>query len=394
MQLPRNLKPRQLGPLEIILFAIVLGAIFLTAFVGTSFAVIRGRATSIPTQVARLSTHTPTATITATATRRVTATAEIVIIVPDTATPTATITPYVPPSATPLPTGWFVASANPTPISTPALPAAADFPESCDGPGRINILLIGVDGRGNNFRGRSDSIMLVGVNFGDRSAQVLSLPRDLWVQVPEYGGDPLLEGRINTAFPRGGPELLGQTITHNFGLRIDRYIIANFTAFEDAIDAVGGIDVFLDTAIRDDEYPMDDGTGNTMVLDIPAGWVHMDGEVALMYSRTRHQDSDFGRMKRQQKVMLAIRDKLLSPDVLPALPGLAQLAYQSVQSNLSLADIGLLGCVGPQIDPASISRIIIDQQMTTNFTTTDGAQVLAPDMDAIIPVLEVFNEGE
>ena len=185
---------------------------------------------------------------------------------------------------------------------------------------------------------------------------------------------------------------MGAVIANNFGLRVDRFVVTNFSAFERAVDAIGGIDVFLNSAIHDEKYPM--GVGNTMVLDIPAGWVHMDGQVALMYARTRHQDSDFGRMRRQQKVLLAVRDKLVSPDVIPHLPELAQAVWGSVATNMSLDDVGLIGCIGPRIEPSQATRIVMDLSMVQPFQGPGGAAVLRADMDAVLPALQAFNTGE
>jgi polyisoprenyl-teichoic acid--peptidoglycan teichoic acid transferase len=145
-------------------------------------------------------------------------------------------------------------------------------------------------------------------------------------------------------------------------------------------------------AIHDEKYPDDEG--GTLVLDIPAGWVHMDGRTALMYARTRHQDSDFGRMRRQQQVMLAVRNKLFSPEVIPVLPSLAQLLYYSVRTDISLEEMALLGCVGPQVSTESIIRIVIDTSMVDPFRTDSGAAVLKPKMDLIMPQLEVFATGQ
>ncbi len=131
-----------------------------------------------------------------------------------------------------------------------------------------------------------------------------------------------------------------------------------------------------------------------MVVDIPAGQVHMDGPTALIYARTRHQDSDFSRMRRQQDVLMAIRDKIFSPLVLPHLPALTQVILSSARTNLSLEDIGLLGCVGPGIDRANITRLVIDGTLTTSITTDDGASVLKPQLEKILPLLEAFNSGE
>lgn len=321
-----------------------------------------------------------------------------------------TITPITndprPPTEAPTevlaPTNFYIAPVNPTPIPTPVLPEAAPFPDSCDGPGRMNILIIGMDGRSANYdrAARADALMLVGVNFGDKTAQVLSIPRDLWVQIPEVGATPLHENRINTAYgsgllanyPGGGPAFEAYTISQNFGIRVDRTVVLNFSAFENAIDTVGGVDINVTKAIHDNKYPDDEG--GSLVLDIPAGEVHMDGKTALMYARTRHQDSDFGRMRRQQQVMMALRDRLFSPDVIPVLPSLAQLLYNSVKTDISLDEVGLLGCVGPQIDPNAITRVVIDSTMVTPFQTEGGADVLRPNMDLIQSALEAFSSGQ
>lgn len=324
--------------------------------------------------------------------------------------PEATQTPIQddprPPTHTPTPvlrpTGFYVAPANPTPIPTPVLPEAAPFPETCDGPGRMNILIIGMDGRSGNYdrAARADALMLIGVNFGDKTAQLLSIPRDLWVQIPEVGANPLHENRINTAYglgllsgyAGGGPAFEAYTISQNFGIRVDRTVVLNFTTFEAAIDTVGGVDLDVIKAIHDEKYP--DDQGGSLVLDIPAGAVHMDGRTALMFARTRHQDSDYGRMRRQQQVMMAVRDKLFSPDVVPVLPALAQLLYNSVRTDISWDEVGLLGCVGPQIDGGAITRIVIDSSMVEPFKTESGAAVLRPKMDVIQAALEAFSSGQ
>lgn len=320
-------------------------------------------------------------------------------------TPTsASATPAGSPTPIPSPTVHHVVPANPTPRPTPELPPAAPFPTSCDGPGRMNLLLIGVDGRSANYAraARADAIAVAGINFTQKNAQLLSIPRDLWVQIAADANQPerVVENRINTAFasgqlngyPGGGPRLLGDSLSRNFGLRIDRFVVVNFYAFEQAVDAVGGLDIDVPKAIHDKAYPAPGG--GTMVVDIPAGRVHMDGATALIYARTRHQDSDFGRMRRQQDILMAMRDKVFSVEVLPVLPNLTQLLLSSVHTDLGLEDIGLLGCVGPRIERQAIRQLVIDGSLTRSFTTSGGAQVLLPNMDAILPLLVDFNVGE
>ena len=191
----------------------------------------------------------------------------------------------------------------------------------------MNIALIGIDGFNNNYfrAARADTIVLLGVNFANKSANMLSVPRDLWVPLPGITSPP--EGRINTSYhygelyqaPGGGPGELEAVVANTFGLRIDRYIVVSFTAFEQGIDTIGGVDIDIAKPIHDERYPLRDGTG-TIAIDFPAGQVHMDGATALIYARTRHDSSDFQRMRRQQQVLYAVRNKLLSPGTLPQLP--------------------------------------------------------------------------
>ena len=407
MRFSKQTRPRSIGPLTLIGLTAATGLgilviVFGCGMIARASAGAEAQGTfvvSIPNQVATESSQgTPSLTPTAW-------TLGQALFVPS-----VTVTPLTndprPPTNTPTAvlraTSFFIAPVNPTPIATPILPEAAPFPESCDGPGRMNILIIGMDGRSANYEraARADALMLVGVNFGDKTAQIMSFPRDLWVQIPEVGANPLHENRINTAYglgqlagyPGGGPAFQAYTISQNFGIRIDRTVVLNFTAFENAIDTIGGVDIEVPKAIRDEKYP--DDKGGTLVLDIPAGWVHMDGRTALMYARTRHQDSDFGRMRRQQQVMLAIREKLFSPDVFTVLPSLAQLIYYSVKTDLSFDEVGLLGCVGPQIASESVSRFVIDTTMVESFKTEGGASVLRPKMDLIQPALEGFSSGQ
>ena len=312
----------------------------------------------------------------------------------------ATLRPPLSPA--PTPTWFYVIPAQPTPIPTPVLPPAAPFPTSCDGPGRMNILLVGIDGFDGNYRraARADTLIVIGVNFSAKSAQMVSFPRDLWVQLPGLAQVP--EARINTAYhygelygvPGGGPAELGAIMANTFGLRIDRFAVVNFLAFEQGIDAVGGIDVNIPEPIHDGNYPLRDGSGRTIAIDFPAGWVHLDGSAALIYARTRHDSSDFQRMRRQQQVLFAVRDKLLSPETVPQLPALAQVLFSAVHTNLTLEDIALLGCLGPQIDQSAIQTWVVDASMVKPATLTDGAQILLPNLEAILPLLQNFNAGE
>jgi LCP family protein required for cell wall assembly len=377
------------------LFILAAAGILLIAF-GLNWLATTGEAAS-PSSVAII---TPEATPTlGSLLSKLTLTPRII-------TPTPIKNDPRPPTNTPTPifkaTGFYSVPINATPIPTQVLPPAAPFPSSCNGPGRLNILVIGMDGRSADYDrlARADAMALLGVNFADKTARVVSIPRDLWVTMPAYGGAVAYEDRINVAYalgrrydyPGAGPAFQALAVSEALNVRIDRTIVLNFTSFENTIDAIGGADVEVAEAIRDERYP-DDQEG-TILLEIPKGIVHMDGRTSLMYARTRHGNSDFSRMQRQQNLMMAIRDRLLRPQTIPALPALAQVLMQSVRTNLSAEDIGLLGCVGTKISKEGVLQLLIGPNQTEFATAPSGASILKPRPDRIQNMMALFNSGQ
>ena len=178
-----------------------------------------------------------------------------------------------------------------------------------DGTEPFNILLLGIDQRDDEREegtnpGRTDTMMMLRIDPRAKSAGLISFPRDLWVDIPTVG-----QGRIDSAFTYGevrqrgggGPALARRTVEQNFGLRVDYYALVNFHGLEQIVDTVGGIVVDVERPLKDNEYPTDD-YGVERVY-IPPGLQFMDGRLALKYARSRHTDNDFGRMRRQQRVL-------------------------------------------------------------------------------------------
>jgi LCP family protein required for cell wall assembly len=211
----------------------------------------------------------------------------------------------------------------------------------------------------------------------------------------------IIQDRINTAYlygevygvEGGGPAEIKQTVELNFGIRVHRYIMINFGAFISFVDALGGIDVDVPTAIYDPQFPAEDGSG-TLVFELPAGRQHLDGQTALRYARTRHQDDDYRRVERQQLVMLAIRDKLTSPEVIPQIPALISSLSGLVRTDLTAEEITALACVGPQIERAAIYTYAIDGTMILPWTTPTGGRVSIPNRVVIAPIVEEFLRGK
>jgi LCP family protein required for cell wall assembly len=258
---------------------------------------------------------------------------------------------------------------------------------------RLNILLLGIDRRGGKGWGfRTDTIILVTVDPIEKTAGMLSIPRDLQLPIPGNGED-----RINTAnvygtaydYPGGGPALLKRTIEVNFGIPVDYYVMVDFQGFEQIVDTLGGIDVNVPKALHDTQYP-DPRPGDPYAfktIHFDAGQQHMNGKRALQYARSRMSTSDFDRAKRQQLILVAIRDKALSLNLIPKLPTLAATMANTVKTDMTMEEMLALARLAPQIDTAHLKQAVIQQPMVYGYRRADGAAVQLPKWDLINPVV-------
>lgn len=294
----------------------------------------------------------------------------------------------------------------PTSVNPEASPTMGFAIKSWDGKQRFTLLLMGLDKRpgerGTAFR--TDSMIIVSLDPVTKSIGMLSIPRDLYINIPpnainnnaSYGLQ-----RVNSAYTigelaspnGGGAQLAMQTVQYNLGIRINDYIVYDFEAVVAAIDAVGGIEINVEKEIIDNAYP--DMTYGIERLYIQPGLQHMNGELALKYARTRHGSSDVERARRQQQVMYALRDKILSKDLLPtlipSLPGLYNSMSGHVQSGLGLDQLIALGLFAKDVQFESIKRGVIDYRNVTP-TMWDGMSVLIPNRSTLAPLLiEVFG---
>lgn len=249
---------------------------------------------------------------------------------------------------------------------------------------RLNILLLGIDQRPNEDAGktRTDTMIILTLDPAGKSAGMLSIPRDLFVPLPNRGQD-----RINTAHVYGGPQYAMETVEYNFGMPIHHYVRVNFNALMTLVDLVGGIDVYVDVDIDDPSYP--DMNFGYEPFVIAAGWHHMDGATALKYARTRHGSSDFYRLRRQQQIIMALRDRVLSTDavtkLLPNAPQLLLTLQSSISTDLSPSEVVQLALFAKDLPPERLSRVIVDEKSVQPWTTPSGGAVL-------IPVRERINQ--
>lgn len=211
-------------------------------------------------------------------------------------------------------------------------------------PGPVDLLILGVDARpGEGYLTRTDSIMLLNITPGRLRVSLLSIPRDVFIQVPGYG-----EQRLNTInvlgeqeAPGAGPALLKASLRESFGVDIERTVRLNFGGFVAVIDAVGGVEIDVPKLIIDYEYPTEEG--GVMTVRFDPGRQHMDGERALQYARTRHQDDDYQRAARQQQVLDALMRKLSDPRYVYTWPRVLRAIWMHTDTDLNAWDILRLG---------------------------------------------------
>jgi LCP family protein required for cell wall assembly len=258
-----------------------------------------------------------------------------------------------------------------------------------------SILLLGIDRRANEAGAtRSDSMILLGSQAETGGAALLSIPRDLWVNIPGVG-----DQRINTALFFGhdpddasaGPRLAMRTVEQELRRPVDRFLQLDFATFVRAIDALGGIEVDVPAPLVDTEYPTPDYGVTTIRFD--PGPQAMDGERALVYVRTRHSDGDFSRSVRQLQVLQALAARAIQPATWPRLPELYRVLNEGVVTDLTPAD-GL--AVLPLVTAVARGNVAAAtlEEATTPWITPGGAWVLLPNGRAIEQIVtELFGPG-
>jgi LCP family protein required for cell wall assembly len=256
--------------------------------------------------------------------------------------------------------------------------------------------VIGSDERSTGNPWRSDVIMVVAVDLSKREVGVISFPRDLYVNIPTVGDNRIntatFFGELNKYKDGGGIGLLEKTIERNFAIRIDHYVKVNFSAFKDLVDALGGIDVTVDCPITG-RFPREPGSQELVYQTLQPGKYHMDGLFALRYSRERKTTSDVDRTRRQQRVLIAIRNRAREVNIISRLIPLYDALRKSIETDLGLSDIIALARLGIQIDPSQAHGFIIGFKETDSWTTPSGAYVLLPKMNMINERIQnLFNE--
>lgn len=279
-------------------------------------------------------------------------------------------------------------------------------------PKRLTILLLGVDQRPNE-RGpfRTDTIIVLSVDPVRKTAAMLSIPRDVWVKIPDIS-PPLSPNRINAAnfigdqlnYPPdgGGPKLAVRTVEALLGIPIHRYVLINFEAFRTVIDALGEVTVCPTERIYDDQYP-DYETYGVITVEFQPGCQALDSTRLLQYARVRHNaGDDFGRALRQQEVIRAVRERALSLGGVAALISKAGAIWDSLAANirtdLTFEEALALANLAQEITDIKSAVLTIKRQgeggQLLYSTLPSGEQVLSPIAEEVFAlVVRLFDSG-
>ncbi|HAZ16310.1 MAG: Cell envelope-related transcriptional attenuator [Parcubacteria group bacterium GW2011_GWA2_43_13] len=255
---------------------------------------------------------------------------------------------------------------------------------------RVNILLLGIGGEQHDGGYLTDTIIIASLKKSTHQVALVSIPRDMLVPLPDKTWRKInsvhaLEYLQNSD---GALERSTKTISQLLNLPLHYSARIDFSGFEKAIDAVGGIDVMVDRSFTDSTYPIDDGRGNITTVSFTAGKHHMNGKEALVFARSRHgtngEGSDFARAARQQKIIMAFKDELFSFSTLfsgKRISKLISITEDHFESTLSLSDSADLAGKFKDVPKENIVTRVIDASpngFLLNDVTPDGAFVLVP----------------
>jgi len=327
-----------------------------------------------------------------------------------TPTPTATSTPSPEPTATATPTSppptlspEQVAYGQLTPEPDQTLYEICMLDADCTPPpaqpvARLqnteNILLLGTDRREGWDSWRTDTIMLLIIDHKANQVAVISFPRDLYVYHPWFG-----KRKINvldflgesSQYKGGGFQVVKEAFAYNFGVPVQHVVRAHRGAFVEFVSAIGGIDITLDCDLWE-LSPRDSGGYN--VLYLPAGAHHLDGEMALEYATFRYRTNDWGRARRQQAVLAAVKNQAVQLGLIAKAPDIWRIVQRNVNTDLSFLDLLRLAKYGLNLDMSSIhSHVFSNRELQDTELPKSGAYVLFPkEKGVIVDVLENIFE--
>jgi LCP family protein required for cell wall assembly len=251
--------------------------------------------------------------------------------------------------------------------------AAADTTESAD-LGVMTIVVGGLDSREPGQPENTDVLILARVDVPNRTVRTVIIPRDLYVEIPGFGYDKITRAYDHGSKAQGGDVAAGveagmalvkQTVAANFGIEADGIVLTTFDGFVKIVNALGGLDLVNPYDLYDAEYPTPDY--GTKEIYYPAGPLHLTGEEALEFVRTRHQDSDDGRVMRQQLVLRAMLERARDPELAPRLPRLIETTREAVRTDLTLEEQLALALAAPDFTNENVSFATVNGFLYSDY---------------------------
>lgn len=280
--------------------------------------------------------------------------------------------------------------ATPPPAPLPAVPAPTAAPLSelmqnidLNTPSPAwqnteNFLILGTDRREGGGSWRTDVMMIVGLDRQNGRAAVLSIPRDLYINIPGYGRQRInmvdYLGEQQLKVEGGGPALVSQVLNNTLGIQTQHWIRVEMQGFESLVDAIGGVTVHLDCPFFEPILNLD--TNRWEYFTLPAGDVLMDGRTAHWFTRLRLRESDIGRARRQRQFLWALREQMVSTNLLARFPELWSALNGLFSTDLSLLQMVDLARLGITFEASNVHAAGITLSQLESITTEGGASVL------------------
>lgn len=256
---------------------------------------------------------------------------------------------------------------------------------------RVNVMLFGIGGPGHDGSELTDTIIFSSLKPSTGDVGMMSIPRDLTIPLPGgYGWRKINHANYfgELEDPGHGAAFAAKTVGDVLGQDIHYYVKVDFDGFEEFIDALGGVNVYVERSFVDTQYPTDDHLVQTIAFE--EGWQRMDGETALQFARSRHgtngEGSDFARSRRQQKILLAVKDRVFTPQTIlnPARIGhLIDTVNDNIETNVTTWEVLRLASLLKHVDPSAITHHVLDASPGSPLyeTNINGSYVLLPDND-------------
>jgi len=277
---------------------------------------------------------------------------------------------------------------------------AGDRGLSGEDDGRINFLLFGHGGTGHDGPELTDTIIFASVHPDEGKVGMLSIPRDLNVPIDGYGWRKInhVNAYAEQDHPGEGAKFAAASVGKTLDQPIHYYLKVDFRGFEKFIDDIGGIDVHVDREFFDPAYPLDDGDGTVEEITFEEGWQEMDGATALKFARSRHgnngEGSDFARAARQQKILLAVKKKILSASTLlnpSRINRVISTLTTHIETNLNAWEIVRIAKMAGKFDKDRINNLVLDTRPGGPLyeTNINGSYVILPKNDDWRPVQQL-----